>query len=238
MPKRVPDGQRDGASRSDRCGLFEPPPLGPNRGRLITFEGGEGAGKSTQIRLLSQYLETMGIAHITTREPGGTPQAEALRALLVNGCTDTWDGLSEALLMTAARRDHVRRLIWPHLAQGQWVLCDRFADSSRVYQGYAREVGEEVLAALTHMIMGDFVPDLTFVLMLTPEKGLERKMATPEDRFERLGPFFHQRIQEGFEQLLADNPDRCVRLEGHLPPDLLSRNVQSILKTRGLLPTL
>ena len=147
------------------------------RGRFISIEGGEGAGKSTQVGLLVAALDRAGIPVRATREPGGSPGAEAIRRLLLEGEGERWDAISEALLLVAARRDHVARLIAPALAQGVWVVSDRFADSTMAYQGYGKGVAFDDLATLHHLALGDFAPDLTVILDLPVETGLARAAA-------------------------------------------------------------
>ncbi len=185
------------------------------RGRFITFEGGEGAGKSTQLRLLADRLRETGLNVLTTREPGGSDGAEEIRALLVSGATDRWDAVTEALLHTAARRDHLRAVVWPALAAGTWVLCDRFVDSTFAYQGYGHGMDRNILSGLTRLAIGDFAPDLTLVLDIPVEEGLRRAGAREggEDRYERMGRDFHQRLRTGFTTIARDNPDRCALLD-------------------------
>jgi dTMP kinase len=184
------------------------------RGKFITIEGGEGAGKSTQVGLLAAALDGAGIPVRTTREPGGSPGGEAIRRLLVEGEGERWDSVSEALLLVAARHDHFARLIAPSLGQGIWVVSDRFADSTLAYQGYGKGVGLDQLTALHRFALGDFAPDLTLILDLPVEVGLARAAArSVADRFERLDRDFHERIRRGFRQITADNPARCVLID-------------------------
>jgi dTMP kinase len=185
------------------------------RGRFITIEGGEGAGKSTQLELLTASLLLAGIAVQQTREPGGSPNAEAIRGMLINGAGDRWDAVGEALLLYAARRDHVVRIIEPALARGHWVLCDRFADSTLAYQGYGHGLPLADLLALHRFALGDFTPDLTLILDLPVAEGLARASQRPgyPDRFERLGFAFHERLREGFHQIAADHPERCILID-------------------------
>ncbi|MGI9450473.1 MAG: dTMP kinase, partial [Geminicoccaceae bacterium] len=156
-------------------------------GRLITFEGGEGGGKSTQLQSLAQNLTSVGIDVVTTREPGGTEGAEAIRNLVTEGTADRWSPLTETLLFLAARHDHVSRLITPALAKGQWVLCDRFIDSTRVYQGIAGTLGLELIDRLHATIFDDITPDLTLLLDVSVELGLARRRGTGEiNRFDQM----------------------------------------------------
>lgn len=188
------------------------PAIAVARGAFITLEGGEGSGKSTQSRLLCSALAARGVAVVQTREPGGSPEAEAIRTLLVEGATDRWDPMSEALLLFAARRDHLRRTIAPALDRGSWVVCDRFGDSTVAYQGYAHGLGAETIAALAEIAIGRVKPDLTFILDLPVDVGLaraKRREAGREDRFERMGEAFHQRLRQGFREIAAQEPERC-----------------------------
>jgi dTMP kinase len=184
----------------------------PNRGdRFITLEGGEGAGKSTQARLLAERLRQQGFEVALTREPGGTPGAEAIRALLVEGETKRWDAASEALLHFAARRDHLYRVVWPALDAGHWVVSDRFADSTMAYQGYAMKLGRGAVEQLYAVAVGDFRPGLTLVLDLDAEQGLARarNRAGSGDRYERLGLGFHQLLRQAFLDIAGREPERC-----------------------------
>lgn len=181
------------------------------KGMFISFEGGEGTGKSTQIRRFAEFLEKRKITVIVTREPGGTAGAEEIRYLLLQGKVDRWSTITEALLMFAARRDHVERLILPSLREGKWILCDRFTDSSWVYQGYVGGVGEEKIEHLQKIVLNDLEPDLTFILDLPPEVGLSRtqERKSLEDRFENKGIVFHQKVREGYYKLFEKNKNRC-----------------------------
>jgi dTMP kinase len=185
------------------------------RGRFITFEGGEGAGKSTQARRLSEALGRAGIAALLTREPGGSPGAEQIRALLVQGEAGRWDAVTETLLHTAARRDHVEKTVRPALAAGRWVVSDRFADSTLAYQGYGHGVPVERIRALHAWAVGDVAPDLTLVLDLPAAAGLARAgdRAGAEDRYERMGADFHARLREGFLAIARSEPGRCVLID-------------------------
>ena len=203
------------------------------RGRFISIEGGEGAGKSTQVGLLVAALDRAGIPARATREPGGSPGAEAIRRLLLEGEGERWDAIGEALLLVAARRDHVARVIAPALAQGVWVVSDRFADSTMAYQGYGRGVALEELATLHHFALGDFAPDLTVILDLPVEIGLARAAArAPADRFERLGRDFHDRLRLGYRQIAADNPTRCVLVDAAGEPQTVHQAVAAAVEQR------
>lgn len=189
------------------------------KGKFITFEGGEGAGKTTQIKLLKNYLETKDYTVVITREPGGTPGAEDIRNLLKEGDAAKWDGISEALLLNAARHDHVDKVIKPALNKGQWVLCDRFSDSSFVYQGIARGLGIEKLLDLHKWALGNFQPDITFIFDIPPKISRNRQQQrnlnanTKDDRFEQLDLDFHQKVYEGYLSLVRKFPERCRRID-------------------------
>jgi len=185
------------------------------RGRFITFEGGEGAGKSTQLERLAGRLQDAGLEVVATREPGGSPGAEAIRDLVLNGAADRWSPVTETLLMYAARRDHVERVIRPALARGAWVVCDRFADSTRAYQGAAGGTDPELIAALERFILDGVRPDLTLVFDFPPEAGLARAAARPgaEMRFESKGMAFHERLRAGFLAIAHAEPERCALID-------------------------
>ncbi len=187
------------------------------RGKFITFEGGEGTGKSTQSRILTTRLMSEGRPAIRTREPGGSDGAEALRSLLVEGRADRWSPLSETLMMNAARRDHLERTIVPALENGDWVICDRFADSTRAYQGAGGGVAPEFIAAIEREVVGDNRPDLTLVFDLPPEIGLERAFGRDmfEVRFETKDIAFHNRLRAAYLAIARDEPERCVVIAAH-----------------------
>ena len=184
------------------------------RGRFITFEGGEGSGKSTQIGLLATRLREAGRQVVVTREPGGTQAAEAVRTLLVTGDADALLPMSEALLVNAARAEHVARLIRPRLAAGDDVLCDRYVDSTLAYQGAGKGIDRAKLEALHAMATGGLYPDLTLVFQLPVGTGLARSRTRAGQlgrgqRFEAHGGDFHDRVAAGFVEIVRDNPDRC-----------------------------
>jgi dTMP kinase len=185
------------------------------RGRFITIEGGDGAGKTTQAKMLTAALERAGISARLTREPGGTSGGEAVRRLLLEGDDEPWDSVGEALLFVAARRHHVKTLIAPTLARGIWVVCDRFADSTLAYQGYGQGVDLEQLAALHRFAIGDFAPDLTVILDVAVEIAVARAAdrAATQDRFERLDLRFRERLRRGFRKIAEDDPGRCVLID-------------------------
>jgi dTMP kinase len=204
------------------------------RGRFISVEGGEGAGKSTQVPMLVAALENVGISALATREPGGSPGAEAIRRLLLEGEGERWDGIAETLLLVAARRDHVVKLIEPSLARGLWVVSDRFADSTLAYQGYGRGLPVADLAMLHRFALGDFAPDLTLILDLPVEIGLARAAGRScgADRFERLDPAFHQKLRDGFRATAAAEPARCVLIDASADPAAVHRAVLTAVAQR------
>lgn len=207
--------------------------------RFITFEGGEGAGKSTQIRLLQAALAAAGVPVCLTREPGGSPGAEEIRALLLKGGVDRWDAVTELLLFSAARRDHLVKTIYPALARGEWVLCDRFYDSTLAYQGYGYGCDDEKMRAvngLYHLIAGDFKPDLTFILDIDPRVGLQRskgRTGNAEQRFEDMDITFHENLRRGFLKIAVSDPHRCVVIPADRDPVLVAADIMRVLKEKG-----
>lgn len=185
------------------------------RGKFITLEGGEGAGKSTQAARLAERLTARGLEVVRTREPGGSPGAEAIRDLVVTGEAGRWSARTEALLMFAARSDHLERTIRPALEAGRWVVCDRFADSSRAYQGAGGGAPAALIEALDKAVVGADQPDLTLVFDLPVEVGLERALerGEAETRFESKGLEFHQRLRDGFRAIAEAHPERCVLID-------------------------
>ncbi len=208
----------------------------PPRGRFISLEGGEGAGKSTQCRLLAQALTEAGIAVVATREPGGSPGAEAIRSLLVGGDTGRWDGITELLLHYAARRDHLNNAILPALARGDWVITDRFADSTMAYQGYGFAIGREAVEQVHRVAVGDVRPDLTLVLDLPVADGLRRAgKRDGEDganRYERMPEDFHERLRCGFLDIAAREPGRCVVIDAGRPAADVARAIRAAVAAR------
>jgi dTMP kinase len=184
-------------------------------GRFITLEGGEGTGKSTQVRRLASALEAQGKRCVATREPGGSPGAEEIRALLVNGLPGRWDPLTETLLVFAARADHVERTIRPALEANKFVVCDRFTDSTYAYQGVGRDMPRETIRRIESIVLDDFKPDLTLVLDLPVETGLARAKSrgAAESRFENFDAAFHERLRQAFLDIAKRAPDRCVLID-------------------------
>jgi dTMP kinase len=210
------------------------------RGRFITFEGGEGTGKSTQIKKLADRLKAAKLRVRVTREPGGSPGAEIMRHLVLSGMGKLLGPEAETLLFAAARDDHVHTLIQPALNQGTWVLCDRFADSTRAYQGSLGRVPEGLINAMQRVTIGDLKPDLTIILDLPVEIGLQRAAArrgsgTP-DRFESEKLSFHQDLREAYRKIAAEDPARCVLIDANSDPETVAGRVWTALRER-LLPT-
>lgn len=210
------------------------------RGRFITFEGGEGTGKSTQIRKLADRLKAARMRTLVTREPGGSPGAEIMRHLVLSGMGKLLGPEAETLLFAAARDDHVRTVITPALNQGIWVLCDRFADSTRAYQGSLGRVPAGLINAMERVTIGDLKPDLTIILDLPVEIGLARAAARrgdgAPDRFEGENLRFHQGLRDAYRKIAADDPDRCALIDANSDPDTVAGRVWAALRDR-LLPT-
>ncbi len=210
------------------------------RGSFITFEGGEGSGKSTQVMRLAERLKLRGIDVVTTREPGGSPGAEAMRILLLNGVAKPLGPTAETMLFAAARDDHVHSTIEPALARGAWVLCDRFMDSTRVYQGTLGNVDPRLIRALERVTIGNVVPDLTFVLDAPVEVGMARVKGRggERDRFESEDLEFHIQLREAFRDLAQREPKRCVLVDASQNADVVAVRiwmtaVERLLKGRA-----
>ena len=203
------------------------------RGLFITLEGGEGSGKSTQSKRLQARLEAEGQSVIVTREPGGSPGAEAIRSLLVTGATDRWDGMTEAFLLFAARRDHVERTIKPSLEIGTTVICDRFTDSTMAYQGYGHNLGREPVEQLNRIALNDFKPDITLILDLAVEVGLKRAVSRGSDelRYENMDLAFHHRLREGFIDIAKRDPNRCHVIDATGSEDEVANRLKGVLLT-------
>lgn len=204
------------------------------QGYFITFEGGEGAGKSTQIRRLAERLRAGDREVVLTREPGGSPGAEQIRNLILNGEVDRWSPLTEALLMNASRRDHIERVIAPALARGAVVLCDRFADSTRAYQGAGGEVDPTIIAQLETAVVGETRPDLTLIFDLPVEEGLRRALSRNggEERFEAKGAAFHERLRAAYLEIARAEPGRCVVIDAAAALDAVEAAVWTAVAPR------
>ncbi len=210
----------------------------PGRGRFISFEGGEGSGKSTQIKKLAQRLDAAKLRALVTREPGGSPGAEIIRHLLLSGVGKLLGPDAETMLFVAARDDHVRTVIQPALNQGIWVLCDRFSDSTRAYQVKLGNVSPAVLNAMERVTIGDLKPDLTIILDVPVEVGLQRAAArrgnSAPDRFEAEDVRFHHELREAYRQIAAAEPQRCVLIDANAEPDTVAATVWDSLRDRLL----
>lgn len=196
-------------------------------GRFLSLEGGEGAGKSTQARALAAALEARGIPVVVTREPGGSEGAEAIRGLLMQGAANRWSAHSEALLFAAARADHVEKVIRPAIGAGQWVICDRYVDSTRAYQGAAGGVDDAAILALHGFGSRGLLPDRTYLLALPPEEGASRAAARDggTDRFAMRGEDFHRDVAAAFERFATAEPDRYRRIDAMLPAEAVTRAI-------------
>ena len=204
------------------------------RAGFITFEGGEGAGKSTQIKLLSAAFQAKGHAVLETREPGGSPGAEQIRGLLVDGPAARWQPLTEALLHYAARAEHLSATVRPALVEGTWVLCDRFTDSTLAYQGYGHRLGAAPIEALRTLVAADPQPDLTLILDLPVETGLARAAgrADAADRYERMGRDFHERVRQGFLEIARGAPERCAVIDADAAPEAVQGRILETVEQR------
>ena len=204
------------------------------RGKFITFEGGEGSGKSTQIKRLADRLATAKLRAIVTREPGGSPGAEIIRHLVLSGMGKLLGPEAETLLFAAARDDHVHTVIQPALSQGLWVLCDRFSDSTRAYQGRLGQVAPAVLNAMQRVTIGDLKPDLTIILDIPVEVGLKRAAARrgtgAPDRFEAEDVKFHQDLRDAYQQIAAEDPQRCALIDANADTDIVASRVWTALR--------
>ena len=206
---------------------------------FITFEGGEGAGKSTQAKLLSDFLEKQGCPCILTREPGGSAGAEEIRNLVVKGDVSRWDVMTEALLMFAARRDHLVKTVWPALKEGKTVICDRFADSTMAYQGFGysdRGLGQATVEQLYQIVVGDFKPDLTIILDMPVEAGVARavKRDANTNRYEKMGLDFHRNLRNAFLEIEKKESDRCIVIDANRTIEEISADIISVVQARLL----
>jgi dTMP kinase len=206
------------------------------RGRFITFEGGEGTGKSTHAGLLAERLKAMGVSLVATREPGGSPGAEAIRHVLLSGVAQPLGAAAEAILFAAARDDHIRSTIEPALASGRWVISDRFVDSSRVYQGTLGHVDEKLLRALERVTVGDLKADLTFVLDVPADVSIararKRRGEGPADRFEAESREFHEQLREAFRLIALTEPQRCVLIDATEPRGAVADRIWKVVNER------
>jgi dTMP kinase len=204
------------------------------KGRFITFEGGEGVGKSTQIRRLATSLAGLGIETLLTREPGGSPHAEKLREVLLSGGAKPFGAFAETILFNAARDDHLEVTIRPALAKGVWVLCDRFIDSTRAYQGVLGEIDPALIRSMERVVVGDTVPDLTLILDMPARDGLARARARSAviDRFEGEGLSFHEKLREAFLAIAEFEPRRCAVIDASGAPDAVAASVIAVVRQR------
>jgi dTMP kinase len=203
------------------------------RGRFITFEGGEGTGKSTHAALLASRIRSFGIGTLLTREPGGSPGAEVMRYILLSGAVRPLGANAEAVLFAAARDDHLTTLIRPSLDRGKWVVCDRFADSTRIYQGVAGKVDPLAIRAMERIIVGDTKPDLTLILDVPVKEGMKRAAArrggAGADRYEAEALAFHEKLRDGFLTLAASEPLRCVLIDATLPKEEVAEQIWRVV---------
>ncbi len=208
------------------------------KGFFITLEGGDGTGKTTQRQMLSEYLTSLGIPFIITREPGGSPAAEEVRGILLSGGKEKWDSISETLLFFAARRSHLVNTIWPAINQGQWVISDRFADSTMAYQGYGRADGlltQDDINRLYHLVAGDFKPDLTIILDIDPVEGLKRVTGRgAKDRMEDMDLSFHQNLRAAFLDIAGKEKERCVVINAAQSPQAVHNDIVKAIQKRLL----
>jgi dTMP kinase len=206
------------------------------RGKFITFEGGEGTGKSTQAGLLAVRFEGMGLGVLRTREPGGSPGAEIIRHILLSGAAKPLGADAEAMLFAAAREDHVRCAIKPALAAGKWVICDRFADSTRVYQGVLGSVDPRLIRGLERVSIGELMPDLTLILDapvdVTTERMALRRGNAAADRFEGEGVEFHTKLRDAFLTLARLEPERCVVIDSNAPREHVAKQIWDAVQKR------
>ena len=207
-----------------------------NRGKFITFEGCDGCGKSTQLKLLSEYLTKNGVAHIFTREPGGGKISEAIREILLNGKNAEMTDECEALLYAAARAQHLRDRVEPALAEGKLVVCDRYVDSSFAYQAFARGLGFDFIEKINAFATENYLPDCTVFFDLTPEEAFQRKHGADEnDRLEQAGMAFHKKVYAGYKTLAEKYPERIVCINARQTPEEIAKEVITALKAKNCL---
>ncbi len=209
------------------------------RGKFITIEGGEGAGKSTQARRLVETLRACGLDVVETYEPGGPSGAEAIRGLLLGSDGHAWEPATEALLHFAARREHLSKTVLPALRRGDWVVSDRFADSTMAYQGYGLGLGRDMIEALYTLSIGAFGPNVTIILDLSAEEGMARARARGEqlDRYETMDLEFHRRLRQGFLDIAARDADRCVVVDASAAIEDIAAEIFTAVKTRLEIPS-
>jgi dTMP kinase len=210
------------------------------RGRFITFEGGEGSGKSTHAATLAERLKASGVPVVLTREPGGSAGAEIIRHILLSGIAKPLGAETEAILFAAARDDHVRNVIQPTIKSGTWVICDRFIDSTRVYQGALGNVDQRLIRSLERVTVGPAVPDLTFILDVPAQIGMARAKSrrgqVAADRFEAESTEFHEKLRQAYRALAAEEPKRCVVIDGRAPREVVSERIWTLVHERLLTP--
>ncbi len=207
-----------------------------SKGKFVTFEGCDGCGKSTQLKLLSEYLTKNGVPHIFTREPGGGKISEAIREILLNGKNAEMTDECEALLYSASRMQHLADRVIPALDEGKLVICDRYVDSSLAYQAYARGLGEEFIENINKLALTKYAPDTTILIDLTPSQAFARKKGADEnDRLEQAGMAFHNRVYEGYQRVAEKYPERVVRIDGNQTPTEIFEQVLCVLKERNCL---
>jgi dTMP kinase len=206
------------------------------RGRFITFEGGEGTGKSTQAALLAQRLRGFLIKVVLTREPGGSPWAEVIRHVILSGAAKPFGPEAEAILFAAARADHLQTTIQPALERGTWVICDRYIDSTRAYQGAVGNVDPRLIQGLERLTVGDLIPDMTLILDIDPQVGLaraaERRGIAVTDRFERESLEFHERLRDAYRQIAANDPQRCVLINADDSKEAVAKAIWDAIDRR------
>ncbi len=207
-----------------------------NEPKFITLEGGDGAGKTTQIRLLQAYFEKQNIPCVFTKEPGGSVGANEIRQILLSGQLNKWDAISETLLFFAARRSHLVETVWPSLKAGKWVVSDRYADSTLAYQVYGRQTDlltKEQVDELYQLVAGNFKPDLTVILDIDPKVGLKRvSQRGKQDRFEASAFAFHERLRQGFKEIAANEPNRCIVINADRPAEVVHEEIIRVIKER------
>ena len=206
------------------------------RGKFITFEGCDGCGKSTQLKMMSEYLTQEGVAHIFTREPGGGKISEAIREILLSGKNSEMTDECEALLYAASRVQHLSDRVEPALCKGELVICDRYVDSSLAYQAYARGLGVDFITKINAFALEKYLPDVTVFIDLSPEAAFKRKKgADADDRLEQAGMEFHNKVYAGYKKLAEENPNRFVSIDGNNTPEEIFKQIVAALKAKNCL---